>query len=81
MPIATSRKNDYLLIMSGSIHSAPFLICWKFLKDHIRQNGAHPGYTHVISASDTGIYRGWCHFTSEDDAKTAYSTWHSELAI
>jgi hypothetical protein len=73
MPLAEPHSENYLLVMSGSIKSAPFLKGWKTLKDHIRKNVGSPGYTHVNSASETGIHRGWCNFVREDDAKAAYS--------
>jgi hypothetical protein len=72
MPAAETRIENYLLVMSGSIQSAPFLSCWKDLKDHIRKNVRRPGHTQVSSASEAGIHRGWCNFRRKDDAKAAY---------
>jgi hypothetical protein len=77
MPVKKPRGNNYLLVVSGCIKSAPFLTRWQSLKDHIRKNVGHAGYTHVSSTSDAQIYRGWCHFASEDHAKAAYSMSHS----
>jgi hypothetical protein len=72
MPSTDARIGNYLLVMSGSIQSAPFLSCWKDLKDHIRKHIRRPGHTYVSSASEAGIHRGWCNFRREDDAKAAY---------
>jgi hypothetical protein len=67
------RGKTYLLIVSGTLRDALFLLSWKDLKDYLRNNVGGPGYTYVSSDSKTGIYRGWCNFTQKDNAQAAYS--------
>ncbi|RMZ74100.1 nucleic acid binding [Pyrenophora seminiperda CCB06] len=45
MTIAKPHYGKYLLVLSGSAESAPFLADWKVLKDDIRKNVRNPGWT------------------------------------
>ena len=74
MTTAKYRYGKYLLVLSGSVEAAPFLVDWKILKDDIRKNVRNPGWTDVSSTSRQGIRRAWCNLWREEEAKAAYST-------
>ncbi|KAI1561704.1 hypothetical protein PtrEW4_010440, partial [Pyrenophora tritici-repentis] len=72
MTIAKPHYGKYLLVLSGSAESAPFLADWKVLKDDIRKNVRNPGWTDVSPTSREGIQRAWCNLWREGEAEATY---------
>jgi hypothetical protein len=68
---------DFLLVVSGSTLSAPYLAGWQEFKDHIRQVvKEQPGWVDVYSSQSQhrGEVQGWARLRDREDADAAYST-------
>jgi hypothetical protein len=67
---------DFLLVVSGSTRSAPYLSGWQEFKDHIRKVvKEQPGWVDVYSSqtSRRGEMQGWARLKDRADADAAYS--------
>jgi hypothetical protein len=68
---------DFLLVVSGSTRSAPYLAGWQEFKDHIRKVvKEQPGWVDVYSSQSQhrGEVQGWARLRDREDADAAYST-------
>jgi hypothetical protein len=67
---------DFLLVISGSTRSSPFLTGWQEFKDHIRKVvKEQPGWVDVYSSQSQrcGEMQGWARLRDREDADAAYS--------
>jgi hypothetical protein len=67
---------DFLLVISGSTRSSPFLAGWQKFKDHIRKVvQEQPGWVDICSSQSQlrGEMQGWARLRDREDADAAYS--------
>jgi hypothetical protein len=69
-------NGDFLLVISGSTCSSPFLTGWQEFKDHIRKVvKEQPGWVDVYSSQSQrrDEMQGWARLRDRGDADAAYS--------
>lgn len=67
---------DFLLVVAGLTHIAPYISGWRRFKDHIRNVvREQPGWVNVYASQSQrrGEMQGWCRLKNEEDANAAYS--------
>jgi hypothetical protein len=78
MSFATTWKEgdgDFLLVVAGSIRSAPYLTGWQEFKDHMRKVvREQPGWIDVYASQSqcVGEMQGWCRLKDREDTDVAY---------
>jgi hypothetical protein len=69
-------NGDFLLVISGSSLSLPFLTGWQEFKDHIRKVvKEQPGWVDVYPSQSQrrGEMQGWARLRDREDIDAAYS--------
>jgi hypothetical protein len=67
--------DDFLLVISGSTRSSPFLTGWREFKDHIRKIvKEQPGWVDVYSSQSQrrDEMQGWARLRDRGNADAAY---------
>lgn len=76
------RNEEFILVVSGTTHCAPYLAIWQEFKDHLRKVvNEQPGWVDVypIQGSRRGEMQGWCHLKNRKDADALYSANYESL--
>ena len=70
---SSGRQVEYLLIASGKLAYAPYLLGWREFKDYIRQRvKGQPSWTDVSKGVLQDESEGWTSFKDWDDAYIIY---------
>ncbi|KAF2270996.1 hypothetical protein CC78DRAFT_8470 [Lojkania enalia] len=78
----SDTTENYMLIVSGSVHYAPFLGDWQEFKDQTRKVVVHqPGWTDVMIGPRRGEMQGWCRIDKKNDADTAYDHYANKRGV